>query len=73
MSNIRIHSVEFACRPQERALARLLRHVASVAGAWRRSTRDRSLLINLRDRDIHDLGVTRFDLGREMGKPFYRA
>jgi uncharacterized protein YjiS (DUF1127 family) len=30
-------------------------------------------LAGLSDRDLRDIGVTRYDAGREIAKPFWRA
>jgi uncharacterized protein YjiS (DUF1127 family) len=72
MSSINIHSVAFACRPQEPALTRFLAHVRAAATGWRRRARDRDILVRLRERDMHDLGVTRLELAREINKSFFR-
>jgi uncharacterized protein YjiS (DUF1127 family) len=72
MSSISIHSVVFACRPQEPALTRFLTHVRSAVTGWRRRARDRDALARLRERDMHDLGVTRVELAREINKSFFR-
>jgi uncharacterized protein YjiS (DUF1127 family) len=72
MSSISIHSVVFACRPQEPALTRFLCHVRAAAIGWRRRKRDRDVLVRLRERDMLDLGVTRAELAREINKSFFR-
>jgi uncharacterized protein YjiS (DUF1127 family) len=72
MSSISIHSVVFACRPQSPALCRFFCHVRAAATGWRRRARDRDMLVRLRERDMHDLGITRVELAREINKSFFR-
>jgi uncharacterized protein YjiS (DUF1127 family) len=40
---------------------------------WRRRVRGRAELAALSDRELHDIGMTRYDARREIGKPFWRA
>ena len=40
---------------------------------WRVRTRDRRLLIELDDRMLRDIGLSRTDVWREAMKPFWRA
>ena len=39
---------------------------------WRQRSRQRRALAQLDDRALHDIGVTRHDLLREISKPFWR-
>lgn len=73
MSSISIHSVVFACRPQEPVLARILCQLANVMHLWRKRARDRRVLASLRARDLQDIGVTRAEIVREINKSFFRA
>ena len=73
MSSISIHSVVFACRPQEPALTRILRQLVDVAVLWRKRAHDRRVLANLRARDLQDIGVTRAEIVREINKSFFRV
>lgn len=73
MSSISVHSVVFACRPQQPALMRILRQVADVTTLWRKRARDRRFLASLRSRDLQDLGITRVELAREINKSFFRV
>lgn len=40
---------------------------------WRRRARGRAELAALSDRELRDIGVTRYDARHEIGKPFWRA
>jgi uncharacterized protein YjiS (DUF1127 family) len=40
---------------------------------WRRRAQGRAELAALSDRELRDIGVTRYDARREIGKPFWRA
>lgn len=40
---------------------------------WRRRARSRHELAVLCDRCLRDMGVTRYDVDREVRKPFWRA
>jgi uncharacterized protein YjiS (DUF1127 family) len=73
MSSISIHSVVFACRPQEPALTRILRQLANVVVLWRKRAHDRRVLASLRARDLQDIGVTRAEIVREINKSFFRV
>lgn len=73
MSSISIHSVDFACRPQEPALVRIMRQLADVTIQWRKRAHDRRFLASLRPRDLQDIGVTRAEIAREMNRSFFRA
>lgn len=72
MPSISIHSVVFACRPQEPALVRILRRLADVTHLWRKRAHDRRFLASLRARDLQDIGVTRAEIAREINKSFFR-
>jgi uncharacterized protein YjiS (DUF1127 family) len=73
MSSISVHSIVFACRPQEPALTRILRQLADVTHLWRKRAHDRRVLASLRARDLQDIGVTRAEILREMNRSFFRA
>jgi uncharacterized protein YjiS (DUF1127 family) len=64
------------CRPlQPCATAR--RHAVqdflALLTEWRRRARGRTELAALSDRELRDIGMTRYDARREIGKPFWRA
>jgi len=40
---------------------------------WVRRSHDRRALARLSDRELRDLGVTRYDVAVEAGKPFWRS
>jgi uncharacterized protein YjiS (DUF1127 family) len=40
---------------------------------WRRRYRERHAFSMLDERDLRDLGVTRWDVERELSKPFWRG
>lgn len=71
MSSITIHSVPFACRPQEPGYLRLLRQISEVTISWRKRSHDRRFLAGLRTRDLQDIGVTRVEIVREINRPFF--
>jgi uncharacterized protein YjiS (DUF1127 family) len=47
------------------------RQVVAVLRLWRRRARDRAELASLDDRMLDDIGLTRIDIMREIGKPFW--
>jgi uncharacterized protein YjiS (DUF1127 family) len=59
-----------------RAVARPLREnrswVAAIDKWWRRS-REREILMTMSDRELKDIGITRYDAQYEARKPFWRA
>lgn len=48
------------------------RAVVDMLLLWRERARQRSKLARLDDRMLRDIGVTRADAARELGKPFWR-
>jgi uncharacterized protein YjiS (DUF1127 family) len=40
---------------------------------WRQRQRERQLLAQLSDRDLHDVGLSWSDIALEAKKPFWRA
>jgi uncharacterized protein YjiS (DUF1127 family) len=61
-----------------RATPRARRHgmiarSATLLGLWAERMRERTLLARLNDRDLHDIGLSRYDVDRLIAKPFWRA
>jgi uncharacterized protein YjiS (DUF1127 family) len=52
---------------------RLFADLRSVIEEWRRRARNRRELAVLCDRCLRDIGATRYDVSREVRKPFWRA
>ncbi|GAN77717.1 DUF1127 domain-containing protein [Acidisphaera rubrifaciens] len=46
--------------------------LADLIAAWRTRLRDRRELATLDDRDLRDARLTRWDVERELAKPFWR-
>jgi uncharacterized protein YjiS (DUF1127 family) len=40
---------------------------------WRQRRRDRDALASMSAMDLRDLGISRYDALRELGKPWWRA
>lgn len=57
-------------RPSQR---RLLAEWRAVIVEWRRRARSRRELAVLCDRCLRDIGASRYDVGQEVRKPFWRA
>ena len=65
--------VDIALIPGNRiALLDLLEAAARQVRAWRRRARGRAQLTRMGERELRDLGLSRFDARREAGKPFWR-
>jgi uncharacterized protein YjiS (DUF1127 family) len=47
--------------------------LSEVVRTWRVRSRERRILLELDDRMLRDIGVTRVDVYREAMKPFWRA
>lgn len=64
------------CRPPH-AHAERRRHTlqdfAALYKEWRDRARGRAELAALSDRELRDIGMTRYDARYEIGKPFWRA
>jgi uncharacterized protein YjiS (DUF1127 family) len=43
-----------------------------IAGEWRARIRERHELATLDERDMRDLGLSRWQVERELAKPFWR-
>jgi uncharacterized protein YjiS (DUF1127 family) len=47
--------------------------LAALFAEWRRRVRSRDELERLSERDLADMGLTRFDAANETRKPFWEA
>ncbi len=52
---------------------RWVQGLAAVVKEWRRRARSRNELAALCDRCLRDMGATRYEVYREINKPFWRA
>ncbi|MGD0433403.1 MAG: DUF1127 domain-containing protein [Acetobacteraceae bacterium] len=59
-------------RPTESWTA-LLKSVARTLGVWRSRYRERHAFPVLDHRELRDLGLSRWDVERELAKPFWRG
>ncbi len=73
------HSWNATIRPRRRdgaigpMVAAGIGRVLGLTATWRRRARDRYALLAMSERDLRDIGVTRFDAAREAAKPFWRG
>jgi uncharacterized protein YjiS (DUF1127 family) len=70
------HSWNATIRPRRRdgpMVAAGIGRVLGLTATWRRRARDRYALLAMSERDLRDIGVTRFDAVREAEKPFWRV
>jgi uncharacterized protein YjiS (DUF1127 family) len=51
----------------------LLAKLRETIQVWRQRQRERQLLAQLSDRDLHDVGLSWSDIALEAKKPFWRA
>jgi len=51
----------------------LLAKLSETVHVWRQRQRERHLLAQLSDRDLHDVGLSWSDIAVEAKKPFWRA
>lgn len=51
----------------------VLERAAGTLLTWLQRDRDRRALLALDDRLLQDIGVSRYDVDREVGKPFWRG
>src|SRR5262249_1572229 len=72
LSRVRTIQSDRTARIAEHPLARWLR-MKRVVAAWRHRTRTRHELANLSDRQLRDIGLSRFGASFESSKPFWRA
>jgi uncharacterized protein YjiS (DUF1127 family) len=49
------------------------RGLSALIKEWRRRMRSRNELASLCDRCLRDIGATRYEVYREINKPFWRA
>ena len=50
-----------------------LQRIGALLQEWRRRVRSRNELAVLCDRCLRDIGATRYEVYREVNKPFWRA
>jgi uncharacterized protein YjiS (DUF1127 family) len=60
-------------RPSAAGWTGLSASIARVVGLWRTRTRERRVLAALDHRDLRDLGLSRWEVERELAKPFWRG
>jgi uncharacterized protein YjiS (DUF1127 family) len=53
--------------------AALARSLARTLRLWRSRARERRAFHVVEDRDLRDLGLSRYDVARELAKPFWRG
>lgn len=64
------------CQPLQtrvRARRHTFANFVALYREWQRRARGRAELAALGDRQLRDIGLTRCDAAREIGKPFWRA
>jgi uncharacterized protein YjiS (DUF1127 family) len=49
------------------------RSLLALLDTWRQRSRDRQVLAMMNERELHDLGIKRYDALQEAHKPFWRA
>jgi uncharacterized protein YjiS (DUF1127 family) len=47
--------------------------VARIIRRWRNRIREREAFANLDYRDLRDIGISRWEIERELAKPFWRG
>jgi uncharacterized protein YjiS (DUF1127 family) len=52
---------------------RLIGILGRMIRLWRSRIRERRTLVSFDDRDLRDLGMSRWDAERELSKPFWRG
>lgn len=60
-------------RPSTFSATRIAASIARTIGLWRSRIRDRQALATIDDRDLRDLRLSRWELEREVAKPFWRG
>jgi uncharacterized protein YjiS (DUF1127 family) len=51
----------------------LVRELTSTLHTWRRRSTERDMLTCLTERDLRDMGISRYEAAQEACKPFWRA
>jgi uncharacterized protein YjiS (DUF1127 family) len=59
--------------PARSAVGLLLSRTAATIRLWRKRAREKRLLMQLNERDWHDMGVSQSDIDAELNRPFWRA
>jgi uncharacterized protein YjiS (DUF1127 family) len=71
------HYRRVAARERARAVAagwgQMVHAVAATLVVWRERARQRRALAAMDDRMLRDIGISRFRVTQESGKPFWRA
>jgi uncharacterized protein YjiS (DUF1127 family) len=55
------------------AWATLTKLFGRLIRLWRSRIRERRAFVSFDDRDLHDIGVSRWDLERELARPFWKG
>jgi uncharacterized protein YjiS (DUF1127 family) len=58
--------------PSTGGRAGVAERVRRLFGVWRRRMRERDAFAHLDYRDLHDIGLTRWEVETELAKPFWR-
>ncbi len=58
--------------PQQALTARMGAAVARAIRVWRARNRERRELVELSDRDLRDIGLSRWEVEYERTRPFWR-
>ena len=69
-------AAQSVCRPlpaHAKPRRRTFQDIVALFKEWRRRAHGRTELAALSDRELRDIGLTRYDAHREIGKPFWRA
>ncbi len=59
-------------RPSVRHQSGLLARIGGLFWIWRRRIQDRKAFAHLDQRDLRDMGLSQWEVERELAKPFWR-
>ncbi len=68
-----IHTMPETSLPRSPWTPSWIGHVADLLLTWMNRSRQRHDLAKLNDDALHDIGLTRADVRREISKPFWRG
>jgi uncharacterized protein YjiS (DUF1127 family) len=50
-----------------------LQRIGELVSTWRRRSQERQAFARLNERDLHDIGLSRWEVESELAKPFWRG
>ena len=70
--NSRAAAPSFGISPARRTLGSWFESSMEILATWKSRSRERDLLAQMSDKELKDIGASRYDAEMEIRKPFWR-